>query len=269
MATSAIKRDLTVAEKAARKTKKLSIIFLSIMIFLILMFFLDQLIAFIDPAGHNYMIERLKEGEAVDAYLHTPENIISLIWMAVLIVYLAVFLVLVIKQKNTMHVLMLIIGMTLFCGYTLTRLIFCYAKGSTSIIVGMFYTVSFVCSVIMIYLVYRRGIDGDATTPYYVFGIIAFAAYFFACATKSSYSLLNAFAHITNITSTTYTEDQQEIISSHTILDAVYWGGYATTRLYALTFAFVIFGNNNFVFNEEKVIAEANENEAVSGQKEA
>lgn len=249
---------LTYAEKNIRKTKILSIVFLSIMLFLIFLFFINQLTAFIDPEAHNYLIERLKEGDAVDAYLYTTENIISLIWMAVLAVYLAVFLVFVIKKKNAMHLTMLVIGMCLFAGYTLTRLIFCYSKGSTSIIVGLFYTVSFIASLGMIYFVFKRGIDGDATLPYYVFGIVCFATFFFASATKSSYSLLNAFSHITTII------DNQETMASHTIADVVYWGGYATTRLFALSYAFIIFGNSNFAYNEDKALEEATKAKPVS-----
>ena len=242
-------------EKINRKNKILSIVFLSVMIFLVSMFFLDQLIAFANPEAHNYMIERLKPGDAVDGYLHTAENTISLIWMGILLVYLIVFLVMVIIRKNSLHLAMLVLGMTLFSGYTLTRLIYCYGKGSTSIIVGIFYTASFVCSVMMIYHVFKRGLDGDATTPYYVFAIIAFATFFFASATKSSYSLLNAFSHITTIVDAQ--DEMGNVTASHTILDAVYWGGYATTRLFALTFAFVIFGNTTFDYSTDKVLSKA------------
>ncbi len=249
---------LSYAEKNIQKTKTLSIVFLSIMLFLVLLFFMNQLSAFFNPAGHNYMIERLKEGDAVDAYLYTAENIISLIWMGILGLYLVAFLIMVIKRKNAMHLAMLILGMCLFSGYALTRLIFCYAQGSTSIIVGLFYTVSFIASLGMIYWVFKRGIDGDATLPYYVFAIICFATFFFASATKSSYSLLNAFSHITTII------DDYDTMASHTIADVVYWGGYATTRLFVLTYAFVLFGNMNFVYNEDKVLEEAKEAKAVS-----
>lgn len=237
-------------EKTRRKTKRLSIIFLSVMIFLISMFFLNQLLAHLDPEKYNYMIERLTIDVPVDAYLHTAENVISLVWMAILIVYLITFLALVIIKKNSIHLVMLLIGNALFSGYTLTRMIFCYGEGSTSIIVGIFYTIAFLASLVMFYGILRRGLDGDALRFYYVAAIVCFAAFFFASATKSSYSLLNAFSHMTTII------DNQETMESHTVLDVVYWGGYATTRLFILTFAFIIFGNMNFDFRPEEVLGE-------------
>ena len=239
---------MTMLEKTRTKTKRLSIIFLSVMIFLVLMFFLNQLLAHLDPEKYNYMIERLVEGEAVDGYLHTVENVISLVWMGILLVYLVVFLVMVIIRKNSIHLAMLLLGNGLFAGYTLTRVIFCYGQGSTSIIVGIFYTVAFLASLVMFYGIFRRGLDGDALRFYYIAAIVCFGFYFFASATKSSYSLLNAFGHMTTII------DNQDTMASHTILDVVYWGGYATSRLFALLFAFVIFGNMNFDFRPEEVL---------------
>ncbi len=237
-------------EKTRIKTKRLSIIFLSVMIFLVLMFFLNQMLAHLDPAKYNYMIERLTSDIPVDAYLHTTENIISLVWMSLLVVYLIVFLVFVIVSKNSMHLVLLLIGNCLFAGYTLTRVIFCFNAGSTSIIVGIFYLIAFLADLVMFYGILRRSLDGDALRFYYVAAIICFAAYFFASATKSSYSLLNAFGHMATII------DNQETMASHTVLDVVFWGGYATTRLFALTFAFILFGNMNFTFRPEAVLEE-------------
>lgn len=242
-------------EKARRKNKMLAIIFISVMIFLILMFFISQIVAFADPAAHNYRIERLKPHETIDGYLHTGENIISLVFMSILLVYLIAFLLLTIFQKNSMHLSMVVLGGVLFLAYTLTRIIYCFNEGSTSIIVAIFYLGSFAAGCYMIYQFVRRGIDGDALTPYYVAAILCFGLYFFASATKSSYSLLNAYSHMVTII------DDIETGDGHSIVDVVYWGGYATTRLFALLYGLVIFVNMNFAFKPEEVLAPIEENE--------
>ena len=236
-------------EKNRRKNKMLAIIFISVMIFLILMFFISQIVAFADPAAHNYRIERLKPHETVDGYLHTGENIISLVFMAILVVYLTVFLLLVLFKKNSMHLVMVVLGGVLFLAYTLTRIIYCFNEGSTSIIVALFYLGSLAAGCFMLYQFVRRGIDGDALTPYYAAAIICFGLYFFASATKSSYSLLNAYSHMVTII------DDIETGDSHSIVDVVYWGGYATTRLFALLYGLIIFVNMNFSFKPEEVLA--------------
>ena len=137
----------------------------------------------------------------------------------------------------------------------MTRVIFCFSKGSTSIIVGIFYLVSFLAGLYMIYQLLRRGLDGDALTPYYVAAIVCFGLFFFASATKSSYSLLNAYSHIANIVD----EVHEGYTVTHPVMDIVYWGGYATSRLYALLFAFIIFGNTHFEFHSEEALTQQEE----------
>ena len=186
-------------EKKRLKTKRLAIIFLGIMAFLIMLFFISQIVAFSDPAAHNYRIERLKAGETVDAYLHTSENIISLVFMGVLLAYLIGYLLLVVFSKNSMHLLMTLLGNGIFVAYVLTRVIYCFQAGSTSIIVAIFYLGSLLAALFMFYEFAKRGLDGDALLPYYVAAIICFGLFFFASATKSSYSLLNAYSHMETI----------------------------------------------------------------------
>ena len=240
-------------ERKARRTRLLVTILASVMLLLIGIFFLNQLLAHLDPASFNYRIERLTPEEAVDAYLHTKENIISLVFMTILLVYLASFLVAVWVRRNSLHLAMIVIGQVLFVTYTVVRLVYCYSLGSTSIIVGMFYTVSAIAGVVMIYEFIKRGLDGDSLLPYTIAAIICFGTYFFASATKSSYSLLNSFAHISEII------DDINTRASHSVPDLVYFGGYATTRLFALTFALLVYGNNNFEFTPELILEKKEE----------
>ena len=194
-------------------------------------FFVNYIGALIDPAAHNYRINNLK-GEAVDAYLKTAEINISAIFATLGFLFLVYLLLELILKKKSAHIVPVMIGTVLMIAYTIARIIYCFDKGSTSIVVGIFYLAALIAEIGAGYFFLKKAWDGDNLWPYWACFIAAMAFFAFGSATSSSYSIFNMNNHNGDLT---------------------YWMGFATTRYYLIIFALCCAVNAKSDYDPEEI----------------
>lgn len=169
-----------------------------------------------NPAAYNWRLDYLKPGEAVDAYLHTSEAIIHLIFLiGSLVFFIALFCDLLLRKKSS-HILLVEIGVVWTLAYYASRSVECFGKGSVHILTGLIYLGSFAASLIAGIFYFKKALDGDNLTMYWIFLIVALVLGYFAAAGDNSYSILSAYSHSGDFT---------------------YWFSYASSRIMIGVFA--------------------------------
>ncbi|MBO5528066.1 MAG: hypothetical protein J6A47_01940 [Bacilli bacterium] len=199
---------------------------------LLLPFFITLIQAFIDPAAHNYRLEYLRDGEAVDAYLHTSEYTIEIIFSSLLFVFLILFGLDLLLRKNTSRIAPIVIGMGVVICFSLTRVIWCFTSGGMNVVVGVLNILAVIGGIGSLFFFVKKSFDGDCHWPYYLCIVLTVAGFVFGSATQHSYSVLNALGHQG---------------------DVVYWGGYSITRLTFLTYILLTFVNLKSDFDPEPI----------------
>lgn len=182
---------------------------------LLLPIFVYAMLAFANPSKYNYRLDYLQAGEAVDGYLHTGEYALSLVFLALLFVGLALGLLSwIFRRKSTQIAVSLLLGL-IALAYCLSRSVYCFKQGSTSSIPAVFYLIGAIGILGSMVFYVKKTLDGDCSWPYYVCVIVGAAFLFLASCTKYSYSILNALGHQG---------------------DVVYWGSYGVSRIALLSF---------------------------------
>ena len=124
-----------------------------------------------NPAKYNWRADYL-QGEAIDAYLHTPEAIVHLVFLIGSIgFFLALFFDLLFRKKAS-HILLVELGTLWTLAYYLVRSITSFQIGSVHVLTGLIYLSS-----------------------YWVFLIASLVLGYFASAGNNSYSILSAYSH--------------------------------------------------------------------------
>lgn len=205
-----------------KKKIDLKVILVGILLILTLIPLINEFLAFGNPAKYNPRIDYLEPGVAVDAYLHTGENIITITFLGIVIAFFVVILLDLLLRKKSSHVLICFLGGLLASSYALARAIYCLKVGSISTVVGIVYLISFLLLLVTSVLFVKKSFDGDCGSLYYTFLLIGGILFYFASATSSSYSVLNAYSRQG---------------------DVIYWCGYAVSRFYLLLLALMAYTN--------------------------
>ncbi len=204
--------------------------FYGILLALLIPVFVYALLAFSNPAKYNYRIAYLQQGEAVDAYLHTGEYAVALVFLGLLFVGLALGLLCwILRRKSTQIAVSVLLSLIAFA-YCLSRAAYCFHDGSTSAIPGIMYILSSLGIAGSIVFFVKKTLDGDCSWPYYLCLIWGAAFLFAASATKYSYSILNALGHQG---------------------DVVYWGSYLISRIALLSYALSAYLNLSLDYEPE------------------
>ena len=87
-----------------KKKIDLKVILVSILLVLTLIPLINEFLAFGNPAKYNPRIDYLEPGDAVDAYLHTGENIITITFLGIVIAFFVVILLDLLLRKKSSHV---------------------------------------------------------------------------------------------------------------------------------------------------------------------
>ncbi|MDD6801894.1 MAG: hypothetical protein PUE65_04990 [Mollicutes bacterium] len=193
-------------------------------------------IASSDPAARNWRLDYLRPGEAVDAYLHSGETKIALAFSIIALIFFLAFLADLLLRKKASHIALVETSTLAVIAYEITRMVYCFQKGSVNIMVGITYCVALLGSIGCVYFYFKKALDGDNLWPYWVCFIVSAAAFFFAGATKDSYSILNAYSHFN---------------ASNHIGDFEYWMGYGASRLMFILLCFGCLVNLHFDFCPE------------------
>ncbi len=193
--------------------------------------FVYALLAFANPAKYNYRLAYLQQGEAVDAYLHTGEYAIALVFLGLLFVGLGLGLLSwIFRRKSTQISLSVLLSLIAFA-YCLSRAVYCFQDGGTSAIPGIMYILGSLGIAGSIVFFVKKTLDGDCSWPYYLCLIWGAAFLFVASATKYSYSILNALGHQG---------------------DVVYWGSYGISRIVLLSYALSAYLNLSLDYEPEQ-----------------
>lgn len=198
------------------------IIILGILAALHLPIFIFAFLAFSNPPAYNYRRDYLDESEWGN-YLQESEYHIAIIFAIILFAFLLFFLLSVILRKRSTRILPVMVGGVVIFAFFLTRVIWCFTQGGIHIVVGVINVIAVIGVALSLYFFFRRHLDGDNRTGYYVALIIALAGMIFGSMTQHSYSVLNALGHQG---------------------DVVYWSSYGITRLMILTYAVLAFVNH-------------------------
>ena len=183
-----------------------------------------------NPAKYNWRADYL-QGEAIDAYLHTPEAIVHLVFLIGSIgFFLALFFDLLFRKKAS-HILLVELGTLWTLAYYLARSITSFQIGSVHVLTGLIYLAAFLTSAVMGILFFKKALDGDNLSSYWVFLIASLVLGYFASAGNNSYSILSAYSHNGDFT---------------------YWFSYASSRLMIGVFALCAYVNLHFDFCAEE-----------------
>lgn len=223
----------------------LKVILVSILLALTLIPLIYECLAFGNPSKYNVKLDYLEPGTVADAYLHTSENYITLSFLAIAMAFFVLVLLDYLLRKKSSHIITCFLGGLLTASYSLARGIYCINVGSISTVVGVVYIIAFVLILISSGFFVKKSLDGDCGGLYYLFLILGGIAFYFASATSSSYSILNAYS-------------MQG--------DVVYWCGYAVSRFYLLSFCLMAFTNLTCDYfpsiSQNEDVAETNQNES-------
>lgn len=148
-----------------------------------------------DPAGYNWKLEYLRPDEAVDAYLHEGDVILSMVFY----VFSAAFFILMFLdlffRKKSSHILAVEIGTLIVLAYEIAFASYAFVQGSVNIVTGLIYLMAAIGTVGTMILYAKKAFDGDHLGAYWVFFLVSSVMFFFGCAGDNSYSILNAYSH--------------------------------------------------------------------------
>ncbi len=195
--------------------------------------FINYFVALSDPTAKNWRLAYLEKNEAVDAYLHSSATTIALIFSGIALVFFLAFGLDLLLRKKASHIALVEASSLAVLAYEITRAAYCFKLGSVNILVGIFYCVAMLGTLGTIYFYFKKALDGDNLWPYWACFIVSGAFFFFASATKDSYSILNAYSHFN---------------SSNGIGDFEYWIGYGASRLMFLLLCLSCIVNFHFDF---------------------
>lgn len=213
--------------------KSLGISLFSFLGFLVLAltvpFFVSLLGAYADPAGHNYRLDYLPEGEAVDAYLHTGEAFLFLVFGITIAVFLFLFILDTFFRKRSSHVGIVALGTLLLSAFCLGRAILNFKLEET--VTGVIDIIAAVSMLITLFFFVKKSLDGDCVVWYYVSVILSGFLFYFCII--SNYNILDCFSHSG---------------------DVIFWCGYAVTRYYLLTYLLLVWVNHHHDYEPAGVV---------------
>ncbi len=189
-------------------------------------FIIVWLCALGNPLAFNWRADNLR-GQAADAYLKTPEMLISVIFGLLAFFFLLGLFLDVLLRKKASHIAVVLLGQGLIVAYCIARMAYCFPKGSTNVIVGVFYLFSMLGALASAYFYLKKAWDGDNLWPYWAAFLWSLAFFLFGSMTQSSYSIFNMNAHQGDLT---------------------YWLGVASSRSYIMVMAFCLAVNAKYDF---------------------
>ena len=213
--------------------KSLGISLFSFLGFLVLLltipFFVSLFGAYADPAGHNYRLDYLPEGEAVDAYLHTGEATLFLTFGLIIAVFLVLFVLDTLFRKKSSHAGIVALGMICLAAFCLGRAILNFKLDEA--VTGVLDILSAIAMLVTLGFFIKKSLDGDCLVGYYVSVIVSGFLFYFCII--SNYNILDCFSHSG---------------------DVIFWCGYAVTRYYLLTFLLLVWANHHSDYEPAGVV---------------